>query len=183
MIEPAPAGEAHSISFHGEVSVSKIVRCRPEVTNCVGLRLFSRSCSLTPCIRSADSTSNFTDGEGFNTYVVFLPDLPEDPEVRQRNCMQQKWLQLSLMVRRSGSEVNPMRERFSNTELTALRNDLLQGGLADSREAAELVQVFLMGRGYGVSPEAARDAVGRVEIAGCALPVLQKELENLALVM
>jgi len=45
------------------------------------------------------------------------------------------------------------------------------------------VQVFLMGRGYGVSPEAARDAVGRVEIAGCALPVLQKELENLALVM
>ena len=76
-----------------------------------------------------------------------------------------------------------MRERFSNTELTALRNDLLQGGLADSREAAELVQVFLMGRGYGVSPEAARDAVGRVEIAGCALPVLQKELENPALVM
>ena len=76
-----------------------------------------------------------------------------------------------------------MRERFSSTELTALRNDLLQGGLVDSREAAELVQVFLMGRGYGVSPQAARDAVGRVEMAGCALPVLQQELENLALVM
>ncbi len=51
-----------------------------------------------------------------------------------------------------------MRERFSSTELTALRNDLLQGGLVDSHEAAELLQVFLMGRGYGVSPQAALDA-------------------------
>jgi len=83
----------------------------------------------------------------------------------------------------SGSEVRMMRERFSVTELSALRNDLLQGGLADSREAAELVQVFLMGRGYGVSPQAAYDAVSRVEMAGCALPVLEKELEGLALVM
>jgi len=57
-----------------------------------------------------------------------------------------------------------MKERFSSTELTALRNDLLQGGLIDSREAA-------------------RDAVGRVEMSGCSLPVLEHELENLALVM
>ncbi|PYX93551.1 MAG: hypothetical protein DMG71_14895 [Acidobacteria bacterium] len=76
-----------------------------------------------------------------------------------------------------------MKERFSVTELTALRNDLLQSGMIDSREAAELLQVFLMGRGYGVSPEAAIDAAGRVEMAGCALRVLQHELENLALVM
>ena len=76
-----------------------------------------------------------------------------------------------------------MKERFSSTELTALKNDLMQGGLIDSHEAAELLQVFLMGRGYGVSPEAARDAVGRVEMSGCSLPVLQHELENLALVM
>jgi hypothetical protein len=76
-----------------------------------------------------------------------------------------------------------MRERFSVTELTALRSDLLQGGLIDSREAAELLQVFLMGRGYGVSPEAAKDAVGRVEMSGCSIPVLQHELEGLALVM
>ena len=76
-----------------------------------------------------------------------------------------------------------MKETFSVTELSALRNDLLQGGLIDSREAAELVQVFLTGRGYGVSPQAAMDAVGRVEMAGCALPVLQHELESLALVM
>src|SRR2546425_12357788 len=74
-----------------------------------------------------------------------------------------------------------MKERFSTTELTALRNDLLQGGLIDSREAAELLQVLLMGRGYGVSPQAAMDAGGRVEMAGCSFPVLQQEVENLAL--
>lgn len=75
------------------------------------------------------------------------------------------------------------KERFTVTELMALRNDLLQGGLADSREAAELLQVFLMGRGYGVSPQAAIDAAGRVEMSGCSMPVLQQELEGLALMM
>jgi hypothetical protein len=73
-------------------------------------------------------------------------------------------------------------EKFSVPELAALRNDLIQGGI-DSREAAELLQVFLMGRGYGVSPEAARDAASRVEGAGCSLEVIQKELEGIALVM
>ena len=75
-----------------------------------------------------------------------------------------------------------MRERFTVMELNALRSDLLQG-VVDSREAAELLQVFLMGRGYGVSPQAAFDAAGRVEMAGCSIPVLQHELESLALVM
>jgi hypothetical protein len=75
------------------------------------------------------------------------------------------------------------KDRFTATELAALRSDLLQGGMIDSYEAAELLQVFLMGRGYGVSPKAALDAAGRVEMAGCALPVLQYELENLAMVM
>jgi hypothetical protein len=75
------------------------------------------------------------------------------------------------------------KDRFTVTELASLRSDLLQGGMIDSYEAAELLQVFLMGRGYGVSPKAALDAAGRVEMAGCALPVLQYELENLAMVM
>jgi len=75
------------------------------------------------------------------------------------------------------------KDRFTLTELAALRSDLLQGGMIDSYEAAELLQVFLMGRGYGVSPKAALDAAGRVEMAGCALPVLMHELENLAMVM
>jgi hypothetical protein len=82
-----------------------------------------------------------------------------------------------------GSEETAMRERFSTIELAALRSDLLQGGMIDSRDAAELLQVFLIGRGYGVSPQAAMDAAGRVEISGCSLPVLQRELEGLALVM
>ena len=62
------------------------------------------------------------------------------------------------------------KDRFTMTELAALRNDLLQGGMIDSYEAAELLQVFLMGRGYGVSPKDALDAAGRVEMAGCAHP-------------
>jgi hypothetical protein len=118
--------------------------------------------------------------------------------------MQLAWLPMSLIGkcrRRSESEVmtamfensgvgtvmneriNNDKDRFTATELAALRSDLLQGGMIDSYEAAELLQVFLMGRGYGVSPKAALDAAGRVEMAGCALPVLQHELENLALVM
>jgi hypothetical protein len=76
-----------------------------------------------------------------------------------------------------------MKERFTVTELSALRNDLIQGGMVDSREAAEVLQVFLAGRGYGVSQTAAIDAAGRVEMAGCSLPVLERELEGLALVM
>jgi hypothetical protein len=100
---------------------------------------------------------------------------------------------MSLMRQRSESEVMTAmmmekmvgndKDRFTMTELAALRNDLLQGGMVDSYEAAELLRVFLMGRGYGVSPTAALDAAGRVEMAGCALPVLQHELENLAMVM
>lgn len=73
-------------------------------------------------------------------------------------------------------------ERFSVPEITALRNELLQGGI-DAWQAAEVLQVFLMGRGYGVSPQAAMDAVGRVEGSGCSIESIQKELESLALVM
>ena len=76
-----------------------------------------------------------------------------------------------------------MKERFTTTELSALRNDLLRQRMLDSFEAAEFLRVFLTGRGYGVSPEAALDAAGRVGTSGCSLPVLERELEGLALVM
>jgi len=89
----------------------------------------------------------------------------------------------AMFEREMNERTNSDKDRFTATELAALRSDLLQGGMIDSYEAAELLQVFLMGRGYGVSPKAALDAAGRVEMAGCALPVLQFELENLALVM
>ncbi len=74
-----------------------------------------------------------------------------------------------------------MVEKFSEPELVALRTELIQGA-SDYHEAGELVQMFLLGRGYGVSPEAARAAAGRVEGAGCSLQAIQKELETIALV-
>ena len=73
-----------------------------------------------------------------------------------------------------------MGERFSMTEMTALKNELVQGGL-DSLQAAELLQIFMMGHGYGVSPDAAKDAATRLEGRGCSLEMIQKELEGLAL--
>lgn len=73
-------------------------------------------------------------------------------------------------------------EKFSVTELSVLRNELMQNGL-DSWQAAELFQVFLAGRGYGVNVTAAFDAAGRIEGSGCSLEVMQKELENIAYVM
>ena len=75
-----------------------------------------------------------------------------------------------------------MAEKFSSVELSALRSELLQSGV-DSWDAARVLQFFLAGRGYGVSPEAALDAASRVECAGCALDVIQKELEGIAMVM
>jgi hypothetical protein len=71
--------------------------------------------------------------------------------------------------------------KFSAVELTALRNELVQGGL-DSWQAAELFQVFLAGRGYGVNPSAALDAVTRIETAGCSLEAMSQELESIAMV-
>ena len=73
-------------------------------------------------------------------------------------------------------------ERFSIAEMAALRNQLMEGGL-DYQQAAELFHMFLAGRGYGVSLEAARDAANRISGAGNSVEVLQKELEGLALVM
>jgi hypothetical protein len=75
-----------------------------------------------------------------------------------------------------------MGEKFSVAEVAALRNELLQGGL-DSFQAAELLKMFLTGRGYGISPETALDAAGRIEGNGCNVETLHKELETLALVM
>ena len=75
-----------------------------------------------------------------------------------------------------------MVEKFSAGEIAALRSELMQGGM-DSWEAAQLLQVFLAGRGYGVSPEAALDAASRVEGAGCSAEVIQRELDRVAMVM
>ncbi|HYL92348.1 MAG TPA: hypothetical protein VEW69_04255 [Alphaproteobacteria bacterium] len=75
-----------------------------------------------------------------------------------------------------------MGDKFSVAEVAALRNELLQGGL-DSFQTAELLKMFLTGRGYGISPESALDAAGRIDSTGCDVECLHKELETLALVM
>lgn len=75
-----------------------------------------------------------------------------------------------------------MNEKFSHNEVTALRNELLKGGL-DSWQAAELFQAFLAGRGYGVSHDAARHAASTIEATGCSIEAMKHELEKIALVM
>ncbi len=73
-------------------------------------------------------------------------------------------------------------EKFTIPEMVALRSELLNNGL-DSWQAGELFQMFLIGRGYGVSPQAACDAATKVGGAGCTLESLQQELERIAMVM
>jgi hypothetical protein len=74
-----------------------------------------------------------------------------------------------------------MAEKFSVPELSALRSELLQG--FDSKDAAELIQMFLAGHGYGVSAEEARSAVARAGMLGGSLETFQRELESIALMM
>jgi hypothetical protein len=73
-------------------------------------------------------------------------------------------------------------EKFAESELTSLREELRYSGL-DSFQAAELLLAFLATRGYGVSNHDARHAAARMESLGCSLPMLQQELERLACVM
>jgi hypothetical protein len=73
-------------------------------------------------------------------------------------------------------------EKFSEADLTHLREDLMKSGL-DSWQAAELISSFLSERGYGVSTQAVRKAISRMEVVGCSIKCLQEELEKLAQVM
>lgn len=73
-------------------------------------------------------------------------------------------------------------EKFSASDLSSLREELMQSGL-DHWQAAELIGSFLTLRGYGVSSTAARGAASRIESVGCSLKCMQEELEKLALVM
>lgn len=73
-------------------------------------------------------------------------------------------------------------EQFSTAELLSLRVELMQRGL-DSWQAAEVLSVFLRGRGYGVNSTDARDIVGRMELSTCDVDAMQMELERVAMVM
>jgi hypothetical protein len=73
-------------------------------------------------------------------------------------------------------------EKFAANELANLRDEMMRSGI-DNWQAAEVLSAFLAGRGYGVIPEQARDAVLRLEGAGCSHECMQLELERVALVM
>lgn len=73
-------------------------------------------------------------------------------------------------------------EKFAANELSNLRDEIRRSGI-DMWQAAEVLSAFLAGRGYGVNPERARDAVLRLEGAGCSHECMQSELERVALVM
>jgi hypothetical protein len=70
-------------------------------------------------------------------------------------------------------------EKFTASDLAALRNDLLQSGV-DSFQAADLVATFLSGRGYGISTDEARGVASKIEGVGCTVESIQEELERVA---
>jgi hypothetical protein len=73
-------------------------------------------------------------------------------------------------------------EKFSEVELSSLRTELMQAGI-DSWQAAEVLSMFLAGRGYGVNPENARTAISRLEGGRCDYQCMQAELEKVAWTM
>ena len=73
-------------------------------------------------------------------------------------------------------------EKFPTTDLNDLREELLQAGL-DSRQCAELIRSFLIGRGYGASFDEASKAAASSEVLFGPLQAMQETLEKVAILM
>ncbi|AXC12834.1 hypothetical protein ACPOL_3549 [Acidisarcina polymorpha] len=76
-------------------------------------------------------------------------------------------------------------EKFSMSELSSLRSELMQSGI-DSWQAADVVSAFLVGRGYGVNTITVRDVVTRLDPFSAsmdAMDIMQEVLETVAYVM
>jgi|ERR1700734_2210486 hypothetical protein len=73
-------------------------------------------------------------------------------------------------------------EKFPVAELTGLRTELLNAGV-DSFQAAQMVTIYLSGRGYGVDSALVHEAVLRFEGNACSVECMQQELERVAFVM
>jgi hypothetical protein len=80
---------------------------------------------------------------------------------------------------KSEVQLSPQIEKFSATELTNLRSELLRGQL-DSWQAADLAANFLAGHGYGASAENLRQAITSIEMSRCSIDCLQAALEGVA---
>ncbi len=73
-------------------------------------------------------------------------------------------------------------EKFTKAEVGVIREELLRR-VPDPFEFAEILQGFLVDRGFGVSSNSALDAASKIGAAGCSLAALHAELEAVALVM
>jgi hypothetical protein len=76
-------------------------------------------------------------------------------------------------------QLAPRIEKFSDTELINLRNELMRSQL-DSWQAADLAANFLAGHGYGASADNVREALASMEISRCSIDCLQAALEGVA---
>lgn len=72
--------------------------------------------------------------------------------------------------------------KFTQEDVADLRSELLGSGL-DNWQAAELVTSFLAARGYGVSPQGAREVAIGLDASQVSLEAMHQHLEQIALVM
>ncbi len=75
-----------------------------------------------------------------------------------------------------------MGNKFTEQEVSTVCHGLLTGDM-DTWQAAEFLQVFFTGHGFGLSRDAAVRAAALMEISGCDTEVVRRELDRLALVM
>lgn len=74
-------------------------------------------------------------------------------------------------------------QMFSAGDVSLLRNALQERAAEfDGWQSADMIAMFMRSRGYGVSREAARDSIGRLEAIHCDDRAVAEELERLALV-
>lgn len=75
-----------------------------------------------------------------------------------------------------------MGEKFTEQEVSTVCHGLLHGEM-DTWQAAEFLQIFFTGHGFGLSREAAVRAAALMGSSGCDMEVVRRELDRLALVM
>ncbi len=75
-----------------------------------------------------------------------------------------------------------MGEKFTAVEIATVCQSLLTGEM-DPWQAAEFLQIFFTGHGYGLSHDAALQAATVMESSGCNEEIVRRELDRLALVV
>ncbi len=87
---------------------------------------------------------------------------------------------LELSLRGSQQKTQQM---FSAGDVSLLRSALQERAAQfDCWQCADMIEMFLRSRGYGVSRQAARTSIARLESTHCDDEAVAEELERLALV-